>query len=35
MRNYRDSKELVEFGKYAQKSTKVKDRWQTFMGFGR
>jgi hypothetical protein len=25
MRNYRNSKELIKFGKNAQKSTKVKD----------
>jgi hypothetical protein len=31
--NYRNSKELVKFSKNAQKSTKVKDRRETLMGF--
>jgi hypothetical protein len=33
MHNYHNSKELVKFGKNAQKSTKVKDRQETLMGF--
>jgi hypothetical protein len=33
MRNYRNSKELVKFGKNAQKSTEVKYRRETLMGF--
>jgi hypothetical protein len=33
MRNYRNSKELVKFGKNAQKSTKVKDSRETLMDF--
>jgi hypothetical protein len=33
MRNYRNSKELATFGKNPQKSTNVKDRQETLMGF--